>query len=229
MLYLFHGTDTQTSANKARALVKSLRVKRPDASFVEMGADDFSESAIQGHAGGQGLFAPKYLIFLDRVTENAEAKDRVADLAEIMQESDNIFILLEGKLNAELKRGLEKHAEKTVVSDMKKDTADAKKFNVFALADALGSRESGRAWALYRQAIDAGQETEAIIGMLFWKVKTMIIAGTSGKYAGGVGKYSKEELLALAGQLITVYHDGHRGLTDMELAIEQLLLGIRKS
>lgn len=241
MLYLYHGTDTQTSANKARALVKSLRAKRADATFVEIDADHWSKSIVQENAGGQGLFSAKYIILLDRVTENAEAKDQIADMTEIMKESDNIFIVLEGKLNADLKKSLEKHAEKTVTSDLKEVAASFKKdFNIFALGDAIGARDPFKSWSIYRQAIDLGQETEAILGTLFWQVKSIAIAADapstaasglspfvyskSKKYAGN---YSKEELRTLLGDLISVYHDGHRGIVDMELAIEKLLLGLR--
>ncbi len=248
MLYLYHGTDTQTSANKARALVKSLRSKRADATFVEIDADHWSKSIVQENAGGQGLFSAKYIILLDRVTENAEAKDQIADVTDIMKESDNIFIILEGKLNADLKKSLEKHAEKTVTSDLKETGgasgaggAFAKRdFNIFALGDAIGARDPFKSWSIYRQAIDLGQETEAIVGTIFWQVKSIAIAADapsaaasglspfvyskSKKYAGN---YSKEELRALMGDLISVYHDGHRGVADMELSIEKLLLGLR--
>ncbi len=241
MLYLFHGTDTQASANKARALVKSLRTKRPDATFAEIDADHWSFSAIQEHAGGQGLFSSKYLILLDRVIENAEAKEQISKLTEMMKESENIFIILEGKLNAELKKSLEKNAEKVVTSDLKEAATNAKRdFNIFALGDALGERNSGRAWAIYRQAIDIGLETESILGTLFWQAKSIIVASEaasasasglspfvfskSKKYAGN---YSKEELNKLTERMISIYHDGHRGLVNMELAIEQLLLGLR--
>ena len=221
MLYLFHGTNKHLSLGKARTLAKSLRTKRPDAAFVEIDADHWNASAIQEHAGGQGLFSAKYIVFLNQVTTNAVAKDEIGGLTDVMAESENIFIVMEGKLNADIKKDLEKHATKTEVSDAEK--VIPKSFNAFALADALGAREAGRAWSLYRQAIDAGQEKEAVVGMLFWKVKTMISSGIS-----STGKYSREELHGLAESLVTIYHDGHRGMTDMELAVEKLLLNIRK-
>ncbi|MEI6396574.1 MAG: hypothetical protein WCO48_00650 [Candidatus Taylorbacteria bacterium] len=211
MLYLFHGTNKQLSLNKARALAKFLRTKRSDATFVEIGADDWNAVAIEEHTGGQGLFSAKYIIFLNQVTTNTEAKDQIAKLAEMMADSENIFIIIEGKLTVDIKKSLEKYATKTEVTDAEKVGAAGKReFNAFALADAFGARDAGRAWNLFRQAIDAGQEIEAIVGMLFWKEKTM-----SGSHP-------------LLGKLITIYHDGHRGIVDMELATERLLLGLRK-
>ena len=135
-----------------------------------------------------------------------------------MQESANIFIAVEDKINADLKKSLEKYAEKTVVSDMEK-VAIKKEFNVFALGEALASRDGFRSWSLYRQAIDAGQEKEAVVGMMFWKIKTVLVRGYG-------SEFSKEELRELLGNLITIYHDGHRGVVDMELSVEKLLLDL---
>ncbi|MCX6716177.1 MAG: hypothetical protein NT077_04165 [Candidatus Taylorbacteria bacterium] len=207
MLYVFHGTDVGQAGVKARALVDSLRAKKPDAAFVKIEADSWNSSVIEGHLGGQGLFSNKYIVFLSRVTESTEAKEEILKFIPAMQESTNIFIVFEGKLNAELKKAFEKSAEKIVECE-KKDTA--KSFansgsNIFALGDAVSRGERFKAWTLYRQAVENGAEPEAILGMLFWKAKT-------------IG--SKE----LARELVTLYHDGHRGLVDLELATERLVL-----
>ena len=161
-----------------------------------------------------------------------------------MKESPNIFILLEGKVLAELKKALEKHADQTVVSDLPVKSgfgADKKdEFNIFALADAVGSRDPFKSWTIYRQAVDDGIGTESILGTLFWQVKSMILAGKavsageaglspfvfskSKKYAGN---YSPAELNSFALNLISLYHDSHRGAVDAELALEGLLLRIK--
>ena len=243
MLYIFLGTDTRLSGDKARSLVNSLRQKRPDAAFVHVNADDWRDSIIEEHLGGQGLFSSKYIIFLDKVTENAEAKEKIADFIPAMQESTNIFIVSEGKLLAELKKAFEKSAEKIVVTDEKaagvpgSPTSGKKDFNIFALADAIGSRDKVKAWMIYRQAVDNGQESEAILGTIFWQVKS-IIQAAGAKTAGEAGlspfvfskskkyasNYSQEELREFSTDLIKLYHDGHRGVVDLELGIEKLLL-----
>ena len=158
MLYVFHGLDTQTAAKKAHALIDSLRAKRPDAAFEKMDGDSWNPSVLEGHLGGQGLFSSKYIVFLDRVTENAEAKERIIDFIPAMQGSPNIFMVLEGKLNAELKRAFEKDAEKAIECEPKARDASFQKdeFNIFALANAVGRREPLTAWSIYRQAVDAG-------------------------------------------------------------------------
>ncbi len=208
MLYVIHGSDVAQAGVKARALVDSLRAKKPDAALEKIEADSWNSSVIESHLGGQGLFSNKYIIFLDRVTEKAEVKEEILKFIPAMQESPNIFVVFEGKLNAELKRAFAGSAEKTVECEKKTASAGDLKSggpNVFALGDAVGRGDAFKAWSLYRQAVDSGAEPEAILGMLFWKAKTM---------------RSKE----LARELVTLYHDGHRGLVDLELATERLVL-----
>ena len=253
MLYVFHGTDIKQSREKAHKLIDSLRAKKPDAAFEEVNSENWNQAIIENHLGGQGLFSNKYIIFLDRVTENEEAKDQIADFLEAMNESPNIFIALEGKLNAELKKAFDKSAEKAVVSETtpiggrfpggagNSNATGKQDFNVFALADAVGSRDSIKAWTVYRQAVDRGLESESILGTLFWQVKSMILAADS-KTAGEAGlspfvfskakryagNYSQTELGRLSGDVITLYHDGHRGIKDLELATERLMLGLNR-
>lgn len=241
MLYVFHGSLISKSAEKALTLVESLRIKKPDAAFVRIEAKDWNPALIEEHLGGQGLFSNKYIVFLDRLSENTEAKESLVDFIPALQESPNIFIVLEAKLNAELKKSFEKHAEKTVTSEEQAASNKRSDFNVFALADALGSRDAFKAWKTYREAIENGLEPENIIGTLFWQSKSMALAmpATSAVAAGlspfvfskskrYAGNYSPEEIVDLNRRLITLYHDGHRGIHDLELAVERLLLGIGK-
>jgi hypothetical protein len=148
-------------------------------------------------------------VFLDRVTENAEAREKIADFIKTMEESPNIFIVLEGKLNAELKKGFEKDAEKAVECEPETKGAPFKEdgFNIFALANAVGRREPLKAWSIYRQAVDAGIAAENILGILFWKAKSMSSP-------------------ALARDILVLYHEGHRGARDLELGLERMLLTI---
>ena len=255
MLYVFHGSDTHAALTKATTLVASLRVKKPDASYVRVEAGQWTSSIIEEHLGGQGLFSNKYIIFLDRVTENIEAKEQLPEFIEAIQESSNIFILLETKLNAELKKAVEKHAEKVVECGKEEKVGayaggaggansgsgfgKSDESNVFALADAFGSRDRFKAWSLFRQAIDAGVQPENISGTLFWQMKSMMLAreansaGEAGvspfvfsKAKKHAGNYSGEELQNLVTSLITIYHEGHRGRGDIELGLERMMLGL---
>ncbi len=251
MLYIFHGSEIDLSHHKAHTLVNSLRTKKPDAAFIKVEADEWDGEMIKSHLESQGLFSNKYILFLDRVTEKAEARDEFLDLLPDMKASPNIFIVLEGSVKADLKKAFDKYADKVVESEQVVTTksygggsgavGSKKEFNIFALADAVGSRDAFKAWSIYREAVDGGMESESILGTLFWQVKSMVLArdassaGETGlnpfvfskskKYAAA---YSEEELGKLLAKLITLYHEGHRGMVDLELGIERLLLSSGK-
>lgn len=241
MLYAFYGTDTAKSGEKARALVASLQAKRPDAAYARLDADTWDASVLEGHLGGQGLFSNKYIIFLDRVGESPDARESLLGFAPAMKDSANIFVLYEGKASAETKKVLEKNADKAVVSDEPAPTgfgatAGKGEFNIFALADAVGARNGLKAWAIYRSAVDAGLEPESIIGTLFWQAKSMVSAARSStaaeaglspfvfsKAKSSAKNYSPAELQKMMADLISLYHDSHRGLVDGELAVESFV------
>jgi DNA polymerase III delta subunit len=244
MLYIFHGSEIDKSREKAHSLLNSLRTKKPNAAFIRIEADQWDTEMVKSHLESQGLFSNKYIVFLDRVTEKTEAKDGLLDLMEGMKESPNIFILLEGAVKAELKKAFDKYAEKVVESSAVKTAAEKFEkgdFNVFALADALGSRDVFKSWSIYREAVDKGIEAESILGTLFWQVKSMVLAKNAG--SGGdtglspfvfskskryAGNFTDAELKKLMTHLIVLYHDGHRGIRNLELGIERLLLASGK-
>jgi DNA polymerase III delta subunit len=252
MLYVFHGSNTHSAVTKASSLVNSLRAKKPDASYVRIESENWTPSVIEEHLGGQGLFSNKYIILLDRVTENAEAKELLSDSIAPMQESSNIFIIVEGKISAELKKIVDKNAEKVVECSLpasdsesnmpganKRPAATKEDFNIFTLADAVGQKDPVKSWMLYRHAIDNGVEPENIIGTIFWQLKSMSVS-VSGNSAGETGLspfvYSKAKRAAanhspstldeLTKKFVTLYHDGHRGKIDMEMGVERVLLGL---
>ncbi len=80
-----------------------------------MDADHWSSSIIEENIGGQGLFSAKSMVFLNRVTEKVEAKDSLVDFLEVMKESQNVFVILEGKVNADLKKGFDRKEESGLI------------------------------------------------------------------------------------------------------------------
>jgi DNA polymerase III delta subunit len=217
MIYFLHGTDVDKARVKAHDLVHSLLKKKPDASFFKMNVENWSIAQLQEYAGGQGLFENKYIIFLDRLCEDKKIKDNFIDFIKVLAESQNIFIILEGKLDKATSGKIEKKAEKTqefLLPEKKKED-----YNAFSFANAVGNRDKKNAWILYRKAIDKGEAPEALHGMMFWKVKSMMM--------GGFGNaYSKDELHSLADRLITTYHDSRRGVHELETGVEALILSL---
>lgn len=237
MLYIFYGTDSKKSTDKARTLVDSLRTKKPDASFIEISSDNWNKSVIEEHISGQGLFSKKYIVFLNKAAKDGEVVEKFIEMAGLMKGSENIFIINEGKVNAELKRVFEKFGDKVVISDEIEKKVFNKEFNIFSLADAMGTRDRFKAWSIYREAVQNGLESESILGTIFWQIKSMMLARDSksasevglnpfvySKAKKGLGNYKERELDNLLERVILLYHDGHRGLVDLELGIEKMML-----
>jgi DNA polymerase III delta subunit len=241
MLYVFHGSDIDSSRTKAHKLINSLRTKKPDATFIKIESDNFNIQELQNHITSQALFASKYIIFLDRVCENPKFRDELIDIYKSIHESDNVFIVLENSLNVETKKILEKYSDKILeTSFAKTDTKKSPEFNIFSLADAIGNKDYFKAWSVYRQAIDAGLEVESIIGTIFWQLKSLIQAiGAKSVTESGLSpfvfskskkmsvNFTPQEIKKLMNGLLIIYHDGHRGLIDPEIKLESWILNNR--
>ena len=56
-------------------------------------------------------------------------------------------------------------------------------------------------------------------GMIFWKIKSVLISGY-------FGAWKEVELLKVLEELIVIYHEAHRGRHELETAFEGFLLEI---
>ena len=215
MIYFFHGTDTNKARVKAHELIDSLLKKKPDASFFKIDSENFNASQLQEYIGGIGLFSNKYIVFLDRLSEKKEVKEEFMGKLKEIGESEDIFIILEGKLDKVTATKIEKRSEKFLHLELK---AEAIKpvYNAFALADAFAKKNKKEAWFQYRKSIDAGEAPEALHGMIFWKVKTMLLSGMSG--------WGEVELKRAMNELVVLYHDARRGKHELETGLEAFLL-----
>ncbi len=241
MLLVFHGTDTAGARAKVRELVDDLSAKKPDASLLRFDAESFAPEQLPELLYGQGLFSQKYLVVLDMLFERSEYQEAVLDALPDIAQSENVFVLLEGKLDAKSKKALEKHAQKTQVCDAKGGAAGAAPQKsppkTFLVADALGARDKKMLWVRYREAIDAGHAPEEIHGVLFWQIKSMLIALATSNAAEADMKdypynkakrfaknYSEEELKRIANELVTLYHEARLGKGELEGLLEKWIL-----
>ena len=115
---------------------------------------------------------------MDKIFENEEIKEFILDKIKNIAESDNIFILLEEKVDKKTLTKIEKHAQKIqeFSSVIKKEKERTKPFG---LTDALGRRDKKGAWAEYQKVLKEGLVPEEIHGILFWQIKTMLLASSS--------------------------------------------------
>ncbi len=216
MIYFYYGTDINKGREKSNELLLSLQKKKPDASLFRINTENFDAVSLQEYIGGQGLFSNKYVVFLDRLSEKKEIKEEFTDRLKEISESENIFIILEGKLDKTTATKIEKKSEKTVKFELA-EKPEKEDYSAFALADAFGKRNKKEAWVLYRKAIDKGEAPEALHGMIFWKVKSLLLVGMS-------YNWKEDELKKCMDDLISIYHDSRRGMHELETGLEVFLL-----
>lgn len=243
MIYLFHGQDIEKARQKANSVAESLLRKRPDASLFRLDSGTWQEAAFDEYVGGQGLFVQKYIVILDRLFEKKEIKEYVVDRLKDLKGSDNIFIILENALDKATLEKFEKNAEKIQVFGQKEAGAAKNKkatdFNMFALTDALGARNQKRLWTLYQKAVRHDVVPEELHGVLFWQIKSMLLAALSkdvkesglnpfvyNKAKNYAKNFTVPELKKISSQLITMYHRAHRGEVDFDAALEKFFLSI---
>lgn len=240
MLYFFYGTDTDKSRARAKAVIGVMKQKRPDAEYFRVTAQNWDSATAEQFIEGQGLFERKFIVFFDGVFELADAKNWLTEHAQQFGKSENAFVVLEPKVDASTLKSFEKHTQETKKFDIEKTSRFAKgEFNAFALADALGEREGKRLWVLLSEAFMNGSTPEELNGILFWQVKSILVASES-KTATESGlkpfvyskskrfalKYKHNELLNVSRELVSLYHDAHRGLRDFSSGLERFALSI---
>ncbi len=216
MFYFFHGTDTEKVRARMHAVLEGAKKKKGDAEVFKMTAENLEGGDLDLHIGGMGLFEKKSVVIMDRVFENelfaAEILSKIKEIAE----TENLFLFVEGKLDKKTLEKIEKHAFKSERFDAQQVVK--KEFNVFALSDALARRDKKNLWVLYRKFIDDEIAPEALSGTLFWKLKTMILSPNQ--------NYKAEELKKLSSDLVSIYHDSHRGIHEFEVGLERWVLGV---
>lgn len=216
MIYLFHGTDTQKTRAKAKALINALLAKKPDASYFKHTVETLNEGALDELIQGQGLFERKFIIYMDSVLEDSEKKELVLSKIEPIKESENIFIILEKNLDAKSKKIFEKFSEKIQVFD-EKENKEKIDFNIFGITYALGRGDIKKAWSLFDEARRKEFKGEEIHGVLWWQIKKMYSQNPADQKI-------KRNLF----EMMSIYHEAHRGQIDLMRGLERWVLEFGK-
>ncbi len=140
------------------------------------------------------------------------------NVAKELHSSPHQFIFTEEKLLKKVVDKLQKVGADVVVYPPK-DTASKKveAFNIFSLTYAFAARDRKKLWILYREALSRGVVPEAIAGILHWKVRDLLVKGER-------SGFSKQELRSVSGELVSLYHDSHRGVGELPVLLERYIL-----
>lgn len=231
MLYVFFGTDTLKI--RKEALLFLAEATKSGTEVVTFTAQNFDGSTLIGAAGSTSLFGASPVYVLDTPSETTEMSTFVFESLEALSSSSNTFVLIEVGLLAADKKALTKYA--TEMNEFVR--TPGKVFNVFSLTDALARRDKRALWVLLMEAKREGFSEEEIIGTLFWQMKSLRLAGktTSAEEAGmkpfvytksksALSKFKEGEVDTKARELVSLYHDGHRGVRDIGIALEKWVL-----
>jgi len=239
MIYFFYGTNIDKAREKTHQVLDSLLAKRPNASVLHVSSDNFNEEVVREYVEGQGLFESKHVIFFDHVFENELAGEYVLGNIKKMKDSPHAVIILEGKMDKKTSTRIEKYAEKAEGFEDRGSAKKQKDFDIFSLTDALGERDKKSMWVLLQKGFLSGATPEELSGIIFWQIKTMLIAKGSrsaedaglkpfvfNKSRNYANNFSDEELKVLSADIISMYHDSRRGIVDFKTSLEQFSLSL---
>ena len=232
MLNVYYGND-MVEARQAALSAVDTTIEKTGARLTKIESANFSTGMLADMLGATSLFGGVELYLIDTPSENVDFYTEVVNVLSEMAQSSNQFVIIEGPLLASERKKFEKYAE--VMEEFKK-TAETP-FNVWAMADALSSRDKKSLWVLLQDARRAGLAAEEIIGTLWWQLKTlrMALITKSAHEAGmkdfpynkakrALGNFKTGEVEKLSRYLLVVYHDGHGGVRDIDEGLEEWVL-----
>jgi DNA polymerase III delta subunit len=231
MLYIFYGTDRDKILKESEKLVSDIS-KKESVITRKIDADNYVESETRDVAGATSLFGEKSVVILDGVISKDEEN---LSILELLQESENFFILREGKLTKEVAKKFPKKAE---IEEFIEKTAQKKEFfNPFSLTDAIASRDKKNAWILYEKALAGGQVADEIFWRVTWQVKALLLADKTKsateadlkpfvytKAKSALKNWKEGELEQLSEKLVSGYQLARRGEGEIETLLEKILL-----
>lgn len=223
--------------SKLNGLIEKLLSRKPDAMLIRIDDESFDEENFLGTIESQGLFEAHSIVVLDKVFQNSDGKSVILDSLKELKKSENVFIILEEKLDKKTVTRIEKQSEK--VQEFTSVEKKKESFNIFALTDALGDRNRKNLWVLYQKGKMQNISDEEMHGILFWAVKSMMLAQASvnAKEAGlnpfvfsknkrYADNYSEKELQTMSSSLVNLYHNARRGKETLDVAFERFILSV---
>lgn len=233
MFVVFYGSDRGGVKDKATQYID--KNMPTDGTLTTLEGGSFEVGQVTDSLGAASLFGGAEWFVFDTPSTNPEFAEEVKESLVEMAESSNTFVVLEDAMLAPAKKTYSKHTDELVEFKASK----AERFNAFALAEALAGKDKRKLWVLLQEAKLEGLRDEEIVGMLWWQLKSLKLAGftKSATEAGmkdfpynkskrALTKFSEGEVGKLSQSLLELYHNGHAGVRDMDSSLEQWVLGV---
>jgi len=219
MLYLFSGDYTKNKISGYEKFIKAIP-KGVETFFVSR--NDFDKTQIESLYSGSGLFFTKSAVIFSNIFEYEEKWDFILEKLGLMARSENLFIFLEDKLNKPILEAFRKFlpadrqgAPFMNIFELPKEKKE--KFDNFLVANAFADKNKLNLWIYFREAMDRGVGMEELVGVLFWKIKDLILKKN-------FRKFSEKELKNFASKLSYLLPETRKTGRDAESAFERFLL-----
>jgi hypothetical protein len=212
MIYLFYGNDAGKKYSSYEKLIKSIP---KNTETFPINRNNFDKVQIESLYSGSSLFSGKSTVIFSNILEYEENKSFILDKLKLISESDNNFIFLEGKLNKPIVDAFKKNKTEITLFESPKEKTE--KFDNFLIANAFANKDKLNTWIYFRQGMDTDVSLEEITGVLFWKIKDMILKKN-------FGKFKEEQLKIFVLKLSYLVPEARKNGRDAESALEQFLL-----
>ncbi len=212
MIYLFSGDDTK---NKILSYEKFIKSVPKSTEVFAVTRNNFNRAQIESLYSGASLFASLSAVLFQNIFEHEETRDFILEKLSLMGESENTFVFSEGKLTKPILDLFKKARAEINIFELPKEKKE--KYDNFLVANAFASKDKLNTWICFREAMDRGVGMEEIIGVLFWKIKDMILKRN-------FSKFSEDKLKHLVARLSYLLPEARTDGRDAESAFEQFLL-----
>jgi len=212
MIYLFSGDDFQKKLFSYEKFIKTLP-KRTE--IFPVSRNNFNPIQVESFYSSASLFSPLSTIIFEGILEQGEMCDFILEKLKLMRDSNNSFIFVEGKLNKSILEAFKKIRAEINVFELPKEKI--KKFDSFLLANTFANKDKLNTWIYFRQATDFGVPMEELTGVLFWKIKDMILKKN-------FSKFTEEQLKNFVTKISYLLPEARKEGKDAEFALERFLL-----
>lgn len=212
MIYLFAGDDVTKKRLSYDKFIKSIKA---GTEVFYINKNDFDPIQIESFFSGSGLFFDTCIIVFSNIFENENACNFILDKLEFLNKSLNNFVFLEGSLNKPTIEAFKKNEAILNIFELPKEKKE--KFNNFLLTYDFEKRDKLNLWIHFRQAIDLGVGMEELVGVLFWKIKDMLLKKS-------FQKFSEVELKDFAAKLSYLLPEARKNDIDAETYFEKFIL-----
>jgi DNA polymerase III delta subunit len=233
MVKLFYGNDVVGVRHATTKWLESF--EKTDLTIVRYTADGYVPGLIKNLLSSVSLFGGASVVVFDSPREDVLFNTELQEcLAELVAATELFAVIEQSLLAAELK------PYKTAGVDceeFKKTSED--RFNPFSLNEALLLRDKKILWVLLQEAKQKQIPTEELIGIVWWQLKVLRLAACTNtaaeadqkdypykKAKQALSRFKSGELESLSASLLQVYHDGHGGVRDIDVALEEWVLRV---